>query len=324
MRGFFNGWVITLIFTAAIGYFAVRHWPAPQGSNSKGNPPQQESAKQETPDTPAAETPPAVAPEKERKPAAEKAQRKLQRVPSEVADHDVKEMKLPASRARGMLKIANAPESFCESVEYRGPDNGRMTDEQWRKTMVQFHNAKHDLLTWLADHRTTVPKEVAEHMESEVKELRLQRPPTPDFPDLAFRGIGLWTRPSGERPIIKLGGGFGKLAENAPGRARFELSRLIAQTWSPCELAHSPVAHHLPAGGAFAEMLSCLSVKDDNACAPGSFSEAGWAVSSAIAAVASPPGCTVPAFAEGVGASCLKEIQPSVRAPASTTKGARR
>src|SRR4051812_30413993 len=28
MRNFFNGWVITLALTAAIGYFAVRHWPS--------------------------------------------------------------------------------------------------------------------------------------------------------------------------------------------------------------------------------------------------------------------------------------------------------
>src|SRR5207302_109642 len=102
-------------------------------------------------------------------------------------------------------------------------------------------------LSWLEKHRGQFPKEVAELMESDARELRLQRPPTPDYPDLAFRGIGIWTRPSGERPIIKLGSGFAKLVDHHPVRARFELARLIAQTWSPCELQRSPVAGRLPA-----------------------------------------------------------------------------
>jgi hypothetical protein len=196
-------------------------------------------------------------------------------------------------------------------TEYRGmlPPGGSITMAQWRMVMSVFHLAKRDVLQWLTEHRSAFSKAVAEYMEADVRELRLQRPPTPDYPDLAFRGIGLWTRPPGERPIIKLGGGFASLATHHPLRAKFELARLIVQTLSPCELRNSPIAHELPASGAWQTLLSCLVVQDENACQPGSFSEAGWAVSTAIAAVASPPGCTIPAFAPGASESCLDPLR---------------
>jgi len=312
MRGFFNGWVITLMFTAAIGYFAVRNWPTSETAPSTSTVAQAEHGKTDQDAAPASGHEAT-----ERSPATTgKHADKVQREPSEAADHDAR-MRVASGTSKGLRPITEPPQSLCQNVEYRGPEDGKITNDQWKKTMVQFHSAKKDLLGWLEEHKGMMPKEVFDHMEAEVRELRLQRPPTPDFPDLAFRGIGLWTRPAGERPIIKLGPGFGKLVEKQPARARFELSRLIAQTWAPCELQRSPVALHVPAGGTWGEMLSCLSVKDENACQPGSFSEAGWAVSSAIASIASPPGCTVPGFAEGAGSGCLDSLRASSRHPAS-------
>ncbi|HUP55958.1 MAG TPA: hypothetical protein VM598_00795 [Bdellovibrionota bacterium] len=313
MRGFLNGWVITLAVTAAVGYFAVRHWPSHSVDTAKTSVTADRDlassdSKKKIKDT-----------TKKKIPVVESHDDEMRKLEEhELTARDVEreeDLNLRPNAARIVSR------GVCQSVEYRGsgPQAGRITTEQWKKVMTQFHGAKRDLLGWLEAHRADFPKEVAAHMEDDVRELRLQRPPTPDFPDMAFRGIGLWTRPAGERPIIKLGGGFAKLVEKHPTRAKFELSRLIAQTWAPCELKRSPVAKQLPSDGPWAKLMSCLSVQEDqSSCAPGGFSEAGWAVSSAVAAVASAPGCTVPAFSTGVGAGCLKEMRAvSVRAPAS-------
>lgn len=321
-RGFFNGWVVTLVFTAALGYFAVKHWPGSKKFDSHSETPADTSAKlgQPGPDSTGEGVP------KEWTHAKPEVKGASRGVAGEEKKAEHVGSKPPAEPAittgHGKQKV----QSFCQSVEFRGngPDGGpgsqwgRISTEQWDRVMTQFHNAKKDLISWLDGHRYQFTKEVSDHMEIEVRELRLQRPPTPDYPDLAIRGIGIWTRPQGERPIIKLGGGFAKLVERNPARARFELTRLIAQTWSPCELKKSPISSHLPQEGPWNSLVTCLGVHDDNACQAGSFSEAGWAVSSALASVASPPGCTVPAFAPGVGDSCLKDIQSvSARLPAS-------
>jgi hypothetical protein len=346
-RGFFNGWVFTLLLTATLGYFAVRHWPAPRSTTKSDI----------NFDTPATTAPDDHADAGDKAAKTAKGPRRDTASAHESGSDDSKlesehDLRSEASKivAEGpskekphlseadhapakLMKVAKSmTHGFCESVEYRGNGHdgtpsgvpvgpwGVITNDQWDKVLTQFHGAKKDLLAWLSEHRYQFTKEVADHMEDDVRDLRLQRPPAPDFPDLSFRGIGLWSRPQGERPIIKLGTGFAKLAEHNPARARFELSRLIAQSWGPCELRKSPISAHLPKEGPWNDLLSCLGVHDENACAPGSLSESGWAVSTALAAVASPPGCTVPAFATGVGEGCLKDIRSKgSRLPASRT-----
>ena len=107
--------------------------------------------------------------------------------------------------------------------------------------------------------------------------------------------------------MIRVGGGFFKLVTKNPARARFELARLLAQTWSPCEM------HKLGGQAPWKGFLSCMqmSAQADPAkdCGPSSFSETGWAVSSALAAVASPPGCRIPAFDQKPVSRCLAEVK---------------
>jgi hypothetical protein len=331
MRDFFNGWVITLVITAGIGYFAVRHWPTHQttAATDAAHP---AGASRE------------IATEAEGKTHKGKAHTKTEQAKPEadegeltIEEHEIAELDhgstkpLEHTAATATHETATThmggTREACSPIEYRGntPQAGRISTDQWDKVMSQFHYAKRDILTWLDRHRGDFPKEISDHMEGDVKELRLQRPPTPDYPDLAVRGMGIWTRPSGERPIIKVGGGFAKLAEHHPERARFELTRLIAQTWSPCELRRSPVAGKFPAEGPWHKLMTCLGVQEDltTACAPGGFSEGGWAVSTAIAAVAAPAGCTIPAFAAPMGDRCLDDLRTHEmpRAPASKSTG---
>jgi hypothetical protein len=140
-------------------------------------------------------------------------------------------------------------------------------------------------------------------MEKRVNELKIQRPPVLEEPDLAWRGIGVYASggESGE-PIIRVGGGFVKLALAYPDRAKFELARLVAQAWAPCELKRiSPVAAWKP-------LLDCMNMKDAQTCGEGTFSEEGWAVSTTLANAVMAPGCELPVLKNPELAKCMKLI----------------
>jgi hypothetical protein len=180
--------------------------------------------------------------------------------------------------------------------------------------MEQFHGAKRQLLGYVEKHRADLPENVRQAMERQVHDLKIQRPPAADEPDLAWRGIGIYTLNSESEPIIKLGGGFVRLAIKHPARARFEMARLVAQAWAPCELERL-AASEAPWNG----LLKCLSVNDAQGCAQGTFSEAGWAVATSVAYEVSAPGCQIPAFRAPEQAKCAAH---ATRAVASVTNSA--
>ncbi|NDD92723.1 hypothetical protein EBZ37_11615, partial [bacterium] len=177
--------------------------------------------------------------------------------------------------------VADAPkENECRYVEYKGfgPVDTKITKGQWALVMDQFHDAKAKLLSWLVAHKAEFSVAQFELMEKQIKKLKIQRPPAEEEPDLAWRGVGVHTQArDGVDPILRVGGGVVTLVEQDPARARFEFVRWVAAAWSPCEL--SRVAGANPWG----PMLSCLGVSDSS-CAAGSFSEAGWAVTTTVAA----------------------------------------
>ncbi|MCM2324576.1 MAG: hypothetical protein NDJ90_15055, partial [Oligoflexia bacterium] len=97
-----------------------------------------------------------------------------------------------------------------------------------------------------------------------------------------------------------------------PARGKFELARLVAQTWSPCEL------QKLQAAQAWDPVLECLEVRESGACNVGTYSEAGWAVSSVVAATIAPPGCTLPALTRTDVVACLKKAPFAASASSGT------
>ncbi len=205
----------------------------------------------------------------------------------------------------------------CASIEFpgAGPSIIKVDGKEWQSILTRYHEVKASYLAWLNNHRAEIGEASYAVMEKRMHDLRIQRPPTLEEPDLPWRGIGVFTRNHDNTPLVRLGEGFRRLMEKEPKRAHYELARLVAQTWAPCELAQEKVI------GVWDNALACTNVHEEKACAVGSYSEGGWAVSSYMAALVSAPGCSVPAFKEAAVASCLTMLPYSHnRAPASVEK----
>ena len=225
--------------------------------------------------------------------------------------------------------VALGPDS-CDNAERPGaaPQKVKISTEDWDKVMVQFHEVKRKLQAWLDRNRNSFPTEAYASMANELKELRLQRPPSDDALDLAWRGVSIWTRKGTESAMIRTGGGFVELVLQNPQRGKFELARLAAQTWAPCELKHYMEQSRHPASmlgslntllhDPWSPLTSCLGVEDQNACGVGSYSEAGWAVSTVIAKQVADPGCSIPALASASANNCLTAMLS--RKPAAEAK----
>lgn len=193
---------------------------------------------------------------------------------------------------------------FCHPVEYQGDgfQNTHISAEQWKKLVGEFHQAKQQLEVWVKSGSYPLSDKAKLYMQHQLHELKLIHPPTTDEPDLNWRGIGVWTRDEKDNVSIRLNSGFVKWALKDPKRTQFEMTRLVAQSWAPCEM------ERIGEASMWKDLLQCLEVKEAQGCADASFSEAGWAVSTGLAEVISPVGCTVPAFESSKKMACLKQI----------------
>lgn len=205
--------------------------------------------------------------------------------------------------ARGFgspIGAAAIEKGMCGSLEIpgRGPASAGVKAQQWSKFMAVYHDLKADYLAWIAKRQEEMSPAAIAVLTERMKELRVQRPPTREEPDMAWRGIVAWTTDSMGEPMLRVGDGFMALLEKEPARARFELARAMAQAWSPCEL------ERLKAQALWKPLAGCLGI-DTGSCGQGTFSEAGWAVSSALAMQVAQPGCTLPAFADEDAGRCV-------------------
>lgn len=193
----------------------------------------------------------------------------------------------------------------CARIEYRGdgPQATKVTKGEWITVMDQFHAAKHELLVWLDKHRSQLSGPTAQAMEKQVRDLKIQRPPASEEPDLSWRGIGVFGQNADGDAMIKLGGGFVRLADKHPARARFEMTRLVAQAWAPCELQRLTAQD-----STWTPLLHCLGVTENQSCAQGTYSESGWAVSTVVASAVAPPGCQIPALKQSDAARCVSNM----------------
>jgi hypothetical protein len=192
---------------------------------------------------------------------------------------------------------------LCSSVEY--PGKGKFAPGDRGVLSRALTGAKEDLIAWVERHRIKFPTSTYETLMGQIRSLRLGEPSVAEDPDLAVRGIGVWTRDS-KGPVVRLGPGFLILMKKDPERARFELIRLAAQGWAPCELTR------LGAPGPWSAYLRCMGIQEsEKGCGIGDYSEAGWAVSSAVASVLVKPGrlgCTLPAFSDSSHAECPRNF----------------
>jgi hypothetical protein len=192
---------------------------------------------------------------------------------------------------------------LCTSVEY--PSDGRVTTADHQAFQRLLSGAKDVLMGWIQHHKAKFPATTYEALRNQIRSLRLGEPGPSQDPDITHRGIGVWTKDK-SGPIVRVGPGFATLLKKNPERARFEMIRLAAQGWSPCEL------QKLGAAEPWSAYLRCMGIPDsETGCGAGDYSEAGWAVSSAVASVLAKPskmGCTLPAFADDSHAECPRNF----------------
>jgi hypothetical protein len=198
--------------------------------------------------------------------------------------------------------MPSLPPQVCTSLEYPGdsPDLLSVAPKDWALVMKEFHWAKAKLLHWIDQNGKALPQTTLSPLVALVKNIRIQRPPATDEPDLSWRGIGVKTNEESGAPIIRVGAGFFSLVKNNQERARFEMVRLVAQVWSPCDL--KLIGMPLTPWKGF---LSCMGFEEFLACKEGGFSEPGWAVSTALAHILSPLKCEIPAFQGAPYQDCL-------------------
>jgi|GEM_PF-1556223 len=199
---------------------------------------------------------------------------------------------------------ANITGDVCSAVEYRGDgaEGTKITTEEWNAVARQFQAVRGELLAWLHEQRKNFADKSVEVMQQQLRAMSIQRPPQTDEPDLNWRGIAVYGHDKDGAPQLRIGSGFVKLVQKQPQRSRFELARLVAQGWSPCELQKKD------GGTPWEPLLKCMGMDSNSGCGFGTYSENGWAVSSVLAQNVAPPGCAVQAFKEGNIASCVKKI----------------
>ncbi len=247
----------------------------------------------------------------------EKERFKAEKIKGLVEIEDSRSSGVGAGRSKkagiqALAASAAGAHGVCESIEPAGsgPDAVDVDPALWSEFMGEYHAAKSDLIRWVSANHLQFPEKLIGQMESEIRNSRVMRPQNQIEPDLTWRGVAAWTRPragtmdANERPaLIHVGSGFLTLFKDNRARARFELSRMLAQAWSPCEM------DGVRESAGWKGLLSCMGMSDDQVkCAPGAVSEATWAVSTAAASLVSNPGCQIPAFADEKSAACLKQF----------------
>ena len=190
----------------------------------------------------------------------------------------------------------------CEAFEFltSNPKTAAPTDAEWSPVLQMYRRAKANLTLLAESMESELTPEVLIALKERLQAVRIYRPPVAEEPDLAYRGIGVSTRDGQGNPIIRLGPGFVELHQKHPERARFEMSRLLAQAWAPCEFT-SPAKTP-----AFASVLKCLGFDQNFGCGPKNFSDAGWALSTVLANRIAPPGCMIPGLKSESIQACLK------------------
>ncbi len=174
----------------------------------------------------------------------------------------------------------------CEPVESAGfGPHSVVSAQDWALTIRVYHQSKDRLKTWIASKNFSA--DVKQKLEKITSDLKIQRAPSNEEPDLSWRGISVLSRDSQGAWILRTGGGFAQNLHAQPSRGQFELTRLLVQAW-PLE------------GAPWSDLLSCLHITDPW--------EARWALSTIVAAQATPTGCQIPGLQDAATQDCIAKI----------------
>lgn len=233
---------------------------------------------------------------------------------SEGKNHFEAQESIGEERASGNLvgTAGQGSNRVCTSAEYRGNgfQNTIVDQKSWEEVMSLYHSIKADFAKWLDTNRKEIPDKTRTWMSVRMRALAIQRAPANEEPDLAWRGIGVYSDSTGNNPIVRLGGGYISLLRSTPKRAKFELTRLLAQSWAPCEFQKAGVQ------SIWKPLLKCAGLTSEQAitggvgdsCGVGTYSESGWAVSSLLAVSLYNPWCDLPALKDAKVDKCIKPI----------------
>lgn len=221
----------------------------------------------------------------------------------------VERMEVPAAMASGARDLAAYSDfahdkNFCSVLEYPGQGSAAapLAQAQWDQIHKAFQDARGELLSWLRTNKKRFDSDTSKFLEEKLRNVKLLQPKKDDSPDLAWRGITMLGQAKDGNFQVEVGGGFYKLLANHPGRARFEMARTLAKAWSPCEMAR------LKAPQPWDAFLRCMKMDEKQQCGEGAYTEAGWAVATAIAREVAPPGCKIPAFSDKEASECTKRF----------------
>jgi len=189
----------------------------------------------------------------------------------------------------------------CVPLEFKG--NGKvMSQEDWEGVELMFADVKQSLLGWLKHIRGRFRSYVGDALEDQMRLLKIEPANSKQDADLLWRGIVIWKRNFGDHPVIMVGSGFAKLMQIYPDRAQFELARVAAQSWAPCELQKLNIKN------IWVPLLECLEVRNPAACRKSEGMARGWAFSSIIAQTVVTPGCIVPRLKKNSIKNCINGL----------------
>ncbi len=164
-----------------------------------------------------------------------------------------------------------------------------------------FYESKKMLQAWLQSHKAELNEQTAQLMATRMSEVGMKLPPVDFEPDLQMRSFVAFTRDESGAATVAVGNGFLGILKKDPKRAQFEMTRVMAQAWAPCEIGQ---------GGdhPWKAVTKCLGVSEQDSCESGAYSDGGWAVSSTIATYLHSPVCKLAAFKEPEVVKCLASI----------------
>jgi hypothetical protein len=217
------------------------------------------------------------------------------------------EVALAEENIEGMAAAPTAygmdAEGYCTSVEEPGKSAGdiKLTQKVWTPVVEDFRAAKRRVVEWMKKHPDQFPAERFAVLSEKVLDLQIQRPPSEEEPDLAWRGMVVLSRFPDGKPLLRVGGGFLALHQKYPKRARFELARAVSLLLSPCEMKKMEFAD------TWEKVASCSQGGGSETCEVGSVSNQAWMFASAIAQEAQPPGCKILAVEKSGFLGCLSK-----------------
>ncbi|MBN22986.1 MAG: hypothetical protein CL678_17000 [Bdellovibrionaceae bacterium] len=166
-----------------------------------------------------------------------------------------------------------------------------------KKIHLTFDQSKKKLKRWLKNHNHLMNDAQYSQLEEQLNRVSLEFPASQVAKDLMWRGALFLEVEDSESFVVRGGNSWMWTYKNDLKRAEYEMTRVIAQAWSPCLL--------LKSSGVWNQALECASI--DFSCKGAGRDEAGHWIASAVAHWVSPMDCQIPLFKKKDQAQCLLE-----------------